>query len=1434
MRKRLPVGRRTSNNLLNNVVKLTLFLILLRIVIASSPPEFGNVYHLGVFNGTQDVRFTYFINASDADGDYPLNFTYSNTDNLSTFSMINYNDTHALINFTPPNEDVGYFQMLFTVYDSRPDVPSSIIVYFNISNVNDPPNITLHYPSSASADALENSSGVRFNYTATDPDTIFGDLLSSKWILDGIINAQNSTNFTYAPTLCDAGIHNLTINVSDIEGLYTTFNWTVTVTNVNRPPIFNNSKTIPNATWFEDNDLLDNITLSDYFYDYDTIECTGANKDVLSYTATGNINITIVINQTTTNVSYFPLGNWSGNETIIFRINDSYTTAPGNSILLNVINVNDPPLLHITMNKTWAVGHQYTEQLNATDPDSSYGDYLTFRYVLNDTFPNFSMNSVGFINFTPGIADLGNHTINITVNDSSGLIDSAIRFFMIMVNSPPIITPIPYMNGTENSFFNMTVYASDANNDNLTFSTNYSAFTIYKYNITSSAMYFTPRNADTGNHTINVTVNDTYGDADSTIFNLYIVDINNPPVLNNITSPQIAKINQNYLFYINATDADNDTLDFTQNSTLFNFTAVGSQSVLINFTPLGSQSGNYSINISAADTASGMDYKVFNMTITSNRPPVIVEINNQSAFTGINYSINITADDPDFDPVIITSNYSRFDSTRINSTTWNFYFTPLVFDISNQTIFILANDSDTGYDNMTFVLNITKLNHAPYFGGVSNVTCNWNVTCRFNITASDIDGDTIALNATPDIFTVNLTNTSQTSWLGRFNFTNTNMSVTSYSVTAVANDTNLTNSTSFYINMNYPPQINFYAPNETNFTINESIIILFNETTTDPEGGYLNYSWMVAGENSSVISACGAYGTNQTSCSADLRCTWSSTLSACTPINRYLPYVETATTENYTFATDYTSAGDYSVVFAAKDNNFANSTIYWNVTVVNINRPPVYGMKIHSDYDDFSSGVFNVTNITSEGYIRLAPNNTNFMESGDYISPIIDLADASDELYFTTISWAGNISNATNAFFQTRTSADTGMNSSWSNYTDTSDSNIASTPSRYLQYKITMNTSNVSITPNISQVVIGYTISNKTLNNKVVLLNWVDLDDYFYDVDTNDVINISVSGNTNINVEIDQSTRKVNLRPLNNFIGSEDIMFTFNDSFASAYSNYIKITYIENSSDSTSPSPLSSGGGGGGGGGVSIQTETKSSDSGKKFIGFKLLQPGTPVYYENGTVMSVVRVFNGANETLSGIHLSASASLPGVAPLLSKDYIETLDTGEEDKFWVMVDTSTISGAFDIILNGTVDNPVLFDSATIYMSTLQKGQVNKTQINTKIDFVRDLLNQNPECLELNEVLQRASDYVKTGDYAKASQSIDSVIESCKYLIARAEKPAQQKTIIDVWKKEINDLIKSPTAYLTLISLIVSSLLIFGYYLWKKPKSPLQLNSDTKIE
>ena len=406
------------------------------------------------------------------------------------------------------------------------------------------------------------------------------------------------------------------------------------------------------------------------------------------------------------------------------------------------------------------------------------------------------------------------------------------------------------------------------------------------------------------------------------------------------------------------------------------------------------------------------------------------------------------------------------------------------------------------------------------------------------------------------------------------------------------------------------------------------------------------------------------------------------------------------------------------------------------------------------------------------------------------------------------------------------------MNSSWSNYTSTSGSNIESTPARYSQYGILMNTSNVSVTPNISQVIVGYTIANKTLNNNVVLLNWVDLDDYFYDTDTNDIVNISVSGNTNINVEIDQSTRKVNLRPLNNIIGSENIMFTFNDSFVSVYSNYIKITYIENSSDSTSPSPLSSGGEGGGGGGVSIQTETKSSDSGKKFIGFKLLQPGTPVYYENGTVMAVVRVFNGANETLSGIHLSASTSLPGIIPLLSKEYIETLDTGEEDKFWVMVDTNTVSSAFDITINGTVDNPVLSDSATIYMSTLQKGQVNKTQINTKIDFVRDLLNQNPECLELNEVLQRASDYVKTGDYAKASQSIDSVIESCKYLIARAEKPAQQKTTIDIWKKEISDLMKSPTVYLTLISLIVSSLLIFGYYLWKKPKSPLQLDKDTK--
>ena len=161
-------------------------------------------------------------------------------------------------------------------------------------------------------------------------------------MVDGAVASVNSSNFTYSPSFCDFGLHNISLNVSDVNGSYRTVNWTLNVTNTNRPPQFNASLQLPNITWQEDNSLIDNITLSVFFSDNDALECNSSNADTITYSVSGNSSIAVVINQTTGNVSFYPTGNWSGNETVVFTASDSYASSDSNYIVLNVMLRKSP------------------------------------------------------------------------------------------------------------------------------------------------------------------------------------------------------------------------------------------------------------------------------------------------------------------------------------------------------------------------------------------------------------------------------------------------------------------------------------------------------------------------------------------------------------------------------------------------------------------------------------------------------------------------------------------------------------------------------------------------------------------------------------------------------------------------------------------------------------------------------------------------------------------------------------------------------------------------------------------------------------------------------------------------------------------------------------------------------------------------------------
>jgi hypothetical protein len=874
-------------------VSVILFVLLVALKLAGAAPYFDPDPDGTTFNATQGVLFTYDVNATDPNND-TLNFT----DDTDLFDI---DILTGLINFTPTNDDVGNYtgsNNIALIVKNSTGGADVAFVNFIIYNVNDLPNITSYYPTTLFINTTENvSGGIYFNYSAEDPDIIHGDSLNATWYIDGIFWNSSNTSFVYYPGFCDAGVHNISVIVSDNDNASTSMNWTVNVSNVNRPPALNG--TIQNVTWVEDNNLTDNLTLSIYFYDLDYRECGGEEENI-SYSVTGNTNITIVINQTTSNVSFYPDRDFFGEENVIFTANDSYSTTNSNTVTLNVTPVNDPPVLSFIENQVATKGIPFYLQITAIDVD---GDYLSFSD--NSTFFNVTNidGNTGEINFTPSEDDIGVHYVNISVNDST-VYDYQIVVFTIGNNTPPSLTPIGDQTAIEGVAYNLYVYASDIDLDNLTFDDNSTVFDIQTINSSgvnaTGLISFTPTESDVGNYSVTIKVNDTRGAEDYEIIDFNISGVNNPPELDAIPD-QYLKVNISFTYDVDATDADNDTLYFGDNATFFNITQ---STGLINFTPISADIGVYDVNISVNDSVN-TDSQVVTFTISINNKPRIIDIANQTATEDELFTLFILGEDDDSDTLTFDTNSTLFNITPYNSTAGLISVTFNITEVGNYSIEVNVSDGYGGFNSTNFTLNISGKNDIPYFVNLTNQTIYEDSLTLMNVTAYDEEGDTLTIDSNSSMFNITMLNATT----GLINFTPRQRHVGNHTINlSVTDGQNTTYETVVFtvVNVNDPPVIVSYVPNITNVSVIENSSILFNLTNvTDEDGDTLWYIWYLDGVNQSG-------------------------------------------NQSWLYRPNLTAAGNYNVTAVVLDPYSATDSKFWNLTVNNTNRVPVFNRSIQN------------------------------------------------------------------------------------------------------------------------------------------------------------------------------------------------------------------------------------------------------------------------------------------------------------------------------------------------------------------------------------------------------------------------------------------------------------------------------------------------------
>jgi hypothetical protein len=400
----------------------------------------------------------------------------------------------------------------------------------------------------------------------------------------------------------------------------------------------------------------------------------------------------------------------------------------------------------LVYNITW---QQDTRKLIAnisSDPDTWHLDFK---------IPSMGKNWFGTVGFRVGAAD------------GDGLFRESPTFFVTIdqVNDPPVITPIARQVATEGVPFNLTVVVKDVDRDGdskdpnfpkdpteeIIYGDNSSLFNIDPL---TGEIFFTPSQEQVGVYDIQITATDREGESDQKNFTLEVRDAEDPPILDPIPE-QTGMQDTEFSYSATAYDPDvpyGDELAFSDDSPMFEINA---STGLIDFTPTVDDIGIHTVTITVTDRA-GQNasqefmFSIYNSIGSTDRPPSIQPIANQTAREGELFELWANASDPDIaelgDAITFADNCPIFD---INKRTGKVSFTPGARDAGTYKVKITVKDGDGLTATAEFWLTVIKTNHPPVVTSIlPRDGANVVQDKRFALSAEATDADGDLLNYT--------------------------------------------------------------------------------------------------------------------------------------------------------------------------------------------------------------------------------------------------------------------------------------------------------------------------------------------------------------------------------------------------------------------------------------------------------------------------------------------------------------------------------------------------------------------------------------------------------------------------------------------------------------------------------------------------------------
>jgi hypothetical protein len=557
------------------------------------------------------------------------------------------------------------------------------------------------------ATVIEDSSNNSINVVSNDSDPD-GDSLtvSSATTTTGTV-AFGGSNVVYTPPANFAGQATINYTINDGNGGTDGATVTVTVTNVNDPPVANNDTAMV-AEDSSDNVLT--VTANDSDVDGDTLTVTAASTTTGTATPSAGT------------VVYTPPANFAGQATINYTISDGNGGTDSATVTVTVSGENDPPVAN---NDTATVDEDSSNNAinvtgNDTDPD---GDTLSVS-AASTTTGTATPDGVN-VRYTPPADFVGQATINYTVVDGNGGSDSAIVTVTVSnVNDAPVANndTATVQEDSANNVINVTENDTDEEGDTLTVTSAVAQDGTVTFG--GGSVTYTPDANFNGQDTINYTISDGNGGSDSAVVTVTVTAVNDPPNANNDAATVDEDSVDNVIdVTANDSDPDDDTLTVTE-ATATNGEVTPSGGTVL-YTPDADFFGSDTINYTISDGNGGTDSATVAVTVGEvSDPPVAnndgpVPVDEGGTIDGtFNVLDNDTNPDPTTMTAILVTPPANASAFELNSD-GTFLYTHDGSDLSATDSFVYQANNGEPSANATVTISINPINDAPVITGVA-------------------------------------------------------------------------------------------------------------------------------------------------------------------------------------------------------------------------------------------------------------------------------------------------------------------------------------------------------------------------------------------------------------------------------------------------------------------------------------------------------------------------------------------------------------------------------------------------------------------------------------------------------------------------------------------------------------------------------------------